>query len=361
MRIEPVIAAPLLWALACSSAAEPTGKTPPRVVKCAPVIAGSARTQIALRGTIAPLASRDAIVAAQVSGRVLRVEVREGDSVTRGQILARMDEAALRDMAHQADAALAKAKAQEVNAHATLERARQVFAHGIVARQEVDDATAKQAAAGAAVATAIAEAQSAHRQQGRALLRSPMDGIVLRILRRPGELVDGTSATAVAQVADISVLELVADVPARDLVRLVKGASATLRISAFPDREFKGRVERVSPAVDPASGVGAVRVRLLDLAGAHPPVGAYGVAHIATGAPRPVVIVPAAALRASIGGEAEVVVCGADGIAHVRTVRPFVSRGGVVDVIAADLKGGERVAIDPVIGIGDGDAIEAAP
>lgn len=337
-----------------SESEQPSG---PKKVKCAPVERRPVSDLVELRGTVSPLPDRDAQIAPQVAGRILKVLVREGDKVTAGQVVAQIDSAPLADEAKQADAVLAKARAEGKNAQTTLARVERVFEHGIAARQEVDDASARAASAKAAEAEAEAVAQRAHRQLERANVRSPLAGVVLKLMRHTGELVDGTPATPVVEVGDPSKLELLSDAPAQDLVRLAPGDTATVSVAALPDRSFKGTVAIVAPAVDRATGLGTVRIALDLTGGPAPPVGVYGTARITSGKPHDALVVPAAALRSAIGADAEIVVCGADNVAHVRKIHRGVAQGGSVEV-SGEIKLGERVAVEPVLGISDGDALE---
>ena len=351
----------LCSALATCKRGEPADPSAgPKSVKCADVQLAMVKDSIEVRGTVAPLPARDAQVAPQVSGRLLRVEVREGDSVAAGQVVARIDDGPLLDAAHQADAALARTRAEHQNARTTLVRVQRVFEHGIAARQEVDDATAKEASARAAEAEAEAAARQAHRQVERATVHSPLKGVVLKVLRKPGELVDGTPATAIAQIADTSELELAADVPTSDLVRLVRGAPATVTFSAMPGQIFKASVARVSPTVDRVTGVGNARIAILRSDSLSPPVGTFGAARVESGEPHQAALVPLAAIRSVVGGEGEVVVCGADHVAHVRKVRPGSTREGMAEV-RGELGPGDRVAVEPVLGLSEGDAIASRP
>jgi len=175
-----------------------------RSVRCAVAKATTITDAIELRGTVSPLPDKDAQIAAQVAGRVLQVRVREGDSVAAGQPVARIDSAALADEARASEAAVARTRAELKNAEATSVRVQRVFEHGIAARQEVDDATARAATANAAQSEAEATARRAERQVERAIVRSPLKGVVVRIFRRPGELVDGTPATPIVEVASSS-------------------------------------------------------------------------------------------------------------------------------------------------------------
>jgi RND family efflux transporter MFP subunit len=333
-------------------------EAPKRTVRCATAKAATIAEVIELRGTVSPLPDKDAQVAAQVAGRVLQVQVREGDEIASGQPVAHIDSAALVDEARAAEAAVARTHAELKNAQATSARVERVFEHGIAARQEVDDATARADTTAAAQSEAEAAARRAQRQVERATVRSPLKGVVVRVFRRPGELVDGTSATPILEVADPSRLELNADATASDLVLLKKGQTAAIVIGALPSETWTGTVVAVSPAVDRTTGLGVVRVEL-NLAGAHrPPIGVLGAARVNTGLSRATVIVPKEAARSGVGAEMEVVLCGADGVAHVRRLPRRAPFSGEVEAVG--LSAGQAVVVEPVLGIADGEAIEIA-
>ncbi len=358
------IALSWLLAAACNRDVEQgEGAAPgsgPVSVRCVPVKEGTATDAVEIRGTVAPPFERDALVAPQVMGRLLGVSVQEGDTVKAGQIVARVDASALVDQAMQADAVLARARAESHNAKTTRARIERVFEQGIAARQEVDDATARELSTKADEDEAAAVARQAHRQIERATVRSPMAGVVLKVLRKPGELVDGTPATPVVEIADTSTLELVADAPTQDLVRLERGAPASFSFPSMPGGALKGTVSRVAPSVDRSTGLGTVRVTINADGGAQPPVGTFGTARVETGAPHPVMLVPLVAVRGQAAEEAEVVACGKDKKAHVLKVRLGAVRGGFVEV-GSGLGPTDRVAVAPVIGLADGDSIELQP
>jgi RND family efflux transporter MFP subunit len=383
-----------------SAAEERPDPGPPRRVRCAAVETRTLRTQVVLHGTVAPLPDRDAQIAPQVAGRIVAVLVREGDRVARGQSLARVDAAALSDQVKQADAQLAKAQAEAGLARTTRARIDRVFQRGIAARQELDDAEARVATAQAGETEARAAAEIARRQLDRASVRSPLRGVVLKLFRKTGELVDGTPATPIVEVGDPERLELVASATAAELVRVHVRDVARIEVPSLPDGNLRGTVAAVSPAIDRATGLGSVRVTLDPGTGTRPPVGVTGVARIQTGVPREATLVPTAALRAASGDDAELVVCGTDRKAHVVHVRQAssedeigagltevrasapaqvpgttkvpgtasnhptsASSSGVVSGTSAPgagsaLVSGTDVAVDPVLGIADGDSIE---
>jgi RND family efflux transporter MFP subunit len=354
-RLAVLALSVVLVASGCRHHAEPT-ETMKRRVRCAPVEAMAISDAIVLRGTVSPLPERDAQIAPQVPGRLLRVLVREGDTVAAGQLLARLDDGPLVDEARATEAALAKTRAELKNAEATSVRVQRVFEHGIAARQEVDDATARSETARATQNEAEANARRARRQVDRAALHSPLAGVVVHVFRRPGELVDGTPATPILEVADPSLLELTADATASDLVRLRKEQIAEITIAALPGVAWKGSVAAVSPAVDRGTGLGVVRLSLDPSGATHPPIGLLGTARVLLGAPRGGVGVPDAALRSGAGAEVEVVLCGDDGLAHVRRFVRGASAGGKTET--PGLAAGQQVVVDPVIGVADGEPIE---
>jgi RND family efflux transporter MFP subunit len=378
--IDNLAAAMALIALAAfggcrrGAAESDEGPAAAKRVRCARAEARELRDEVQLHGTVAPLPDRDALIAPQVAGRIARLLVREGDHVARGQPLARIDDAALLDQAKQAAAQLAKARAEVNLASLTRARIQRVYDRGIAARQELDDVEARLATAQAGEADLRAAAQIAHRQIERADVRSPLDGVVLKVLRRPGELVDGTPATPIVEVGDPARLELVATATAADLVRLRAADPAEIELPALPELRLRGTIAAVSPSVDRASGLGVVRVALA-LGSVRPPVGITGTARVGVGSPRHALVVPAAALRAVIGGDGEVIVCGPDHRAHVVRVRTGVAAGGLAEIRWPADGGGERgadggappvapgasVAVEPVLGLSDGDAIETAP
>jgi multidrug efflux pump subunit AcrA (membrane-fusion protein) len=203
----------------------------------------------------------------------------------------------------------------------------------------------------------------------------------LKVFRKSGELVDGTPATAILEVGDPTRLELVAIATAADLVRVQARDTVAVEVPSLPGLVLRGTVAAVSPAVDRATGLGSMRISLeTPASGPRPPVGVAGVARIEIGAPHPATLVPAVALRAALGDEAEVVVCGADRRAHVVRVQRGIASGPLVEIrlprgdqagARADGGGGgaeanapgagTRVAVEPVLGLGEGDPIEPAP
>lgn len=303
-----------------------------------------------LRGVVGTAPDRSAIIAPQVAGRLLRVTVREAQAVRRGDVLLEVESQPARDALAQARATLAQARAGLRNATTSLERSRTLFARGIVARQEIDDAETREAQMQAGTSAARAMVANAQLNVSRAVVRAPFDAVVIAVHKRVGELVDGTPNTPVVELADPSALELLASAPPSDLVALRVGQHATVRFEALAEVQMPARVLAVSPSLTAATGLGAVRFAL-EAGEVRPPLGLAGAATVAVGQRADAVFVPLAALRGGSGGS-EVVICD-EGHAHVQAVRTGARdarRAQIVEGLAA----GQRVALEGLLALTDG-------
>lgn len=309
-----------------------------------------------LRGHLEPPPGGDLPLASQVAGRIVEVLVHEGQSVKSGDVVASVDDLASRDAVRQADASLAQARAAELNSKATLERTQALVNRGIAARQELDDATARAETEKQSVAAAEAALDLARRTLGRVQVRVAFGGVVTRVWRGPGALVDATAATPIAQIAAASGAEFVADATAGDLVRIESGRRAQVSIvpGATP---LIGVVRTVSSALDAATGLGVVRVSLSEVPPGLP-MGIQGRVTISTGH-RDAVLVPLEALRGAVADGAEVVVCTPQG-ASVRSVKVGYRDDHRFEVTAG-LAPNERLAVDHVLGLETGTALVQAP
>jgi RND family efflux transporter MFP subunit len=345
----------VLGMLGCRHAAEDAEDDKPAAaaVTCQAVEAATIEDTVEFTGVIAPPPKLDAIVSSPIAGRVAQVVVEEGDHVAAGQLLAVIEDPALPAGSLEAKAAVEGARAQKLAAEQEVARQDRLVTTGIGARKDLDEAKAKQAAAAADLATANAKLGLAGAQLARREIRAPRAGVVLHLQRKVGESVDGTAATPLAEIADLSVLELHAQTPPAALRPLREGMAATVRPLGF-ETAIAGTVVRVAPAVDPATMLGVVRIALSNSDGIKVGVSATGQVTIAT---RPGIRVPAGALRRSMVGEDEVVVC-EGGTAHVRKVA-IAQRGEHGIAIKDGLKAGEQVVIDHVLGLQDGQPLIA--
>lgn len=326
---------------------------PPAAVTCAPVSATTIEDLVEVTGVIAPPPKLDAVVTSPVVGRVAQVTIEEGDKVTAGQLLAIVEDPSLPAGSIEARAGVASARAVKIAADQELARQQRLVDTGIGARRDLDEARAKAGAAAAELDAANARSGLASKQNARRELRAPHAGVVLHLWKRVGESVDGTTATPIAEIADLTVLELKAQLPPAALAPVRDGMPATVTVPGVKEA-LPAVVARVAPAVDPSTLLGSVRIAI---------TGTYvlTVGTAATGqiviAKRPGLKVPAEAVRRSLVGADEVVVCDKD-VARVRPVT-IGQRGEKEIEIAKGLVAGEQIVIDHVLGLEEGQALTA--
>ena len=219
------------------------------------------------------------VVSAPVTGRVLRIELQPGDTVTRGQIVARVRAEAppLLDARTRAEtqaaiesarAALGRARAEEQRAKATLAQAEREAARlrtlaqdGLTTRQEVEARTAdvqvaqeSANAAAFAVRTAVSEVQRLEARlapstpdlSGRIVTaEAPVDGVVLKRIRESESVVP--AGDPLLEIGDAHKLEIVADLLSTDAVRVSRGARAIIE-QWGGDKRLDAKVRRIEPA-----------------------------------------------------------------------------------------------------------------
>src|SRR5438094_7377928 len=217
---------------------------------------------LTVTGTLAPLPNRDAKVSALVQGRIAGMMVAEGDHVNQGQVLAKIEDRPFLDQIQQAEAAVEQAQANVENARLNRDRNEGLLERGIAARKDVEDARTQLSVNQAALRQAEAALALARLQLARTEVRSPLAGTVLKRFASVGEQVDGTAATPLFEIANLEEVELFGNVPALYLGKIRVGARLPVTTDAFPAQTFAGKVVAISPAVDPSTNVGTVRIRM---------------------------------------------------------------------------------------------------
>jgi RND family efflux transporter MFP subunit len=259
----------VVLASACSpktagDADEAGGKTPEQVatVTVTKVARGSITSWLTITGTVAALPNQDVRVSSLVPGRIAKMMASEGDRVHSGQVLAKIEDRPFLDQIQQAEASVAQAKANLENAQLTLTRNDDLFKRGIAARKDLEDARTQVSVDQAALQQAEASLSLARLQLSRTEVRSPLEGTVVKRFLSDGEQVDGTGAAPIFEVADLRQVELFGNVPANYLGRVRVGQTLPVSSDAFPGKALSGRIVAISPAVDPATNVGQVRIRM---------------------------------------------------------------------------------------------------
>jgi RND family efflux transporter MFP subunit len=231
------------------------------------VVRGDISSNLTVSGTIAALPNEDVKVSALVPGRISAMLVAEGDRVKEGSVLAKIEDHSYRDQLQQAQASIDQANASLENARLNQKREADLVQRGISARKDLEDAVMAERVAEAALKQAQFATALARLQLSRTDVKSPLSGIVVKRLVSAGEQVDGTGAQPIFEIADTAEVELFGNVPAVYLPKIHLGQILPVRTDAFPATNFSGRVVAVSPAVDPTTNVGLVRIRITNPAG----------------------------------------------------------------------------------------------
>lgn len=226
---------------------------PPEIVlgpaDTAVVVQGPVAAGPALSGTLT--ATEEATVRAQLSGTVLEAYAEPGERVGAGQVLVRLDTAALQDSLFSARTAVTTARSQLSLARREEERQRALVAAGAVARRNIETAEQQTVAARAQLAQAQAQLAQAQEQLGNTRVTAPFAGVISEKPFSVGDVVQ--PGTALYTVIDPSSLELEASVAPGQLEALHIGAPVTFTVNGLAGRSFLGRVTRINPTVDPAT------------------------------------------------------------------------------------------------------------
>jgi multidrug efflux pump subunit AcrA (membrane-fusion protein) len=350
------------------------------LVEVAPVIQGSIEEKILRTGDIAPYAQ--VTIYSKVQGWVDKINVREGDRVKSGQVLATLDareaEAAVGQSKASLEAAVARAKqvratAQETAqsqiqqtqanldlAKADLDRARELHQKNFIARQQLDEAQTKYNVAKAAhdltlnsiqqktwendIALAEAQVRQAkatldlcQAQLANLIITSPMNGGVTKRFVDPGTMVKDT--TPILTLMDLNEVKMMVNVIEKEFIHLQKGQPVKITVTAFPNRSFQGRIAIINPALELQSRTAEIQITIPNPGYVLNP-GMFGRVEILLRSTPQAILVPIQALISE--GEKDVVFVLKDGKAYRRTVEKGLIKDAVVE-ITQGLNPGEQV------------------
>ncbi|MFT7520706.1 MAG: RND family efflux transporter MFP subunit [Kiritimatiellia bacterium] len=191
-------------------------------------------------------AGDQATLAFPTPGSVESVDVRVGDRVTDGMVLARLDDSQLRLQVEQARAAVAQARANSVLSAQKLERTEALYLNNNSSASQVEAARASNDSARAALGSASQQIGIAKSQLERATLTAGRNGQVSRVLVREGEFVGG--GTPVVVITPDEELQVSVMVPSKWIGRLARGDEARVRLSDLEDLEIPAKVVEVGVA-----------------------------------------------------------------------------------------------------------------
>ena len=248
------------------------GARPPMPVEFAVATRAPVAEQILVVGNLIGAATVE--VVPRVNGRLQAVNVKLGDAVKHGEIIARVEDLEIREQVRQAEATfkVSQASIRQREADLTLaknnlDRSKNLFDRQLLPQQTFDDVDARYQAAVAQLDLARAqfEASRARLDELKITLSntqivSPVDGFVGKRFLDPGAF--ASTNAPVASIVDIRTVRMVANLVERDMRRVPVGTPAVVEVDAFPGEKFKGRVSRVAPVFDPATRTAEIEIEV---------------------------------------------------------------------------------------------------
>ena len=287
---------------------------------------------------IGSIQSRVAVEAAsRIAARVLKVEVRAGDRVKRGQVIVALDASELKAQVAQAQGQSAAAQGELSRATADERRFSALFVRGSVTASERDAAEAAYRGAAGRVAQARAAVAAARAGLAYTTVRAPADGVVVERLAEPGDM--AMPGQPLVRLYDANALRVELQVP-EDLARNLATATPLDVTVATAGAVYHTQVNEIVPAADPASRTFLVRAALPS--GRHLRPGMFARATFTAGR-EAVLTVPRGAVEQV--GQLETVRVYAEGRIRTRMVSLGRRFGDRTEVLAG-LQPGDRVILD---------------
>jgi membrane fusion protein (multidrug efflux system) len=311
--------------------------------------------EIPVSGSLKP--SLQATVRAKVPAEVAAVHVQEGQAVAAGTVLVTLDTADLKARHDAQRATVAEARARLDLARKNERNHQQLLGKSFISQNAYDSVQNSVQVAEANLQSAEAQAAIAERALADGRVRAPFAGIVAKRWVNVGDKVSGDMP--VAQVVDLARMELEAPVPVSEIPHVKVGQEIVFAVDGFPQRSFRGRVERVNPSAEAGSRAIHVFVTIPNADGSLKG-GMFANGTLATAMGAEVEVIPVAAVLEE-GGQSFVyvvrngkverrsVVLGARNAEKgLVTVREGLERGVKVITVKADgLKPGAAAVVKP--------------
>lgn len=281
--IKRVIVAAVIAAAAATGLSYWKRNAPVEVETATVATAYPSQAYTLLNATGYVVAQRKAAVASKATGRLEWLGVREGSAVKANEVVAKLED---KDVTAQMEQAAANVKLVQANveqAHAeyreaerAFERSRELLAKNFVSQSAHDTAVGRHeraraalAAQKAAVAVAQASLRSAQVAVEQTLIRAPFDGVVLTKNANVGDVITPFSSAlgsqaAVVTMADMTTLEVEADVAESAVGNVRLDQPCEIQLDALPNQRFRGTVSRMVPTVDRAKATVTVKIRFID-------------------------------------------------------------------------------------------------
>ncbi|MGD0047399.1 MAG: efflux RND transporter periplasmic adaptor subunit [Bryobacteraceae bacterium] len=219
-------------------------------------------SELVVTGTVTPDVSRNVPVVSLASGRVMVIHTRLGDAVQKGQLLMTIRS----DDVSGGYSTYKMAVADETLARAQLERTKDLYEHGAFALNDLQVAQDAADKAKVAVETAAEHLRllgdDPDKMNFTVDIFAPVSGVITDQQVTAGSLVQAYNTPYPFTISDLSATWVVCDVYENDLASVRIGDTAEIKLNAYPDRRFRGRVSNILPNLDPSIRTGKVRIEV---------------------------------------------------------------------------------------------------
>ncbi len=221
-----------------------------------------AASELNVTGVVNVDVSRAVPVISLASGRIVEIDARLGDTVTKGQLLLKVQSSDISG----AFSDYRQAIVDETLARAQLERAKNLYDKGAVAKKEVEIAQDTEDKAKVTVETTREKLRvlGANPDQvtGTIEIRAPISGVITDQQATTAAGIQSLSSANPFTISDLSTVWILCDVYENDLAQVHIGEYADVRLAAYPDRVFKGRIGTIMPVLDPTLRTAKVRLEM---------------------------------------------------------------------------------------------------
>lgn len=224
-----------------------------------------AETSAVLTASGYVVAQRKASVASKATGRLIYLRVVEGDPVKKNQIIARIEDEDVKALLQLAKANLSLKKAELSDTKNKYERQKILYEKNLGTKSNFETAEAKYFSVLASIEVAEAQVKKAEVDLENTYIRAPFDGTVLTKNAEIGEIVSPlgastTSRSAVVTIADMSSLQVEADVSESNIERIKPNQNCEISLDAYSDIRYPGYVAKIVPTADRAKATVMVKV-----------------------------------------------------------------------------------------------------
>ncbi len=222
----------------------------------------STAAELNATGVVSADVSRTIPVISLASGRIIEVHARLGDTVTKGQLLLKVQSADISGAYSDYQQAIA----DETLARSQYERAKLLYDKGAIAQKEVEVAQDAAAKARVTVQTTMQRLRilGADPEHPSAIVevRAPASGVITDQQVTTAAGTQGLASPNPFTISDLSMVWILCDVYENDLSQIHLGEYADVRLNAYPNQVFKGRIGNISPVLDPTLRTAKVRLEL---------------------------------------------------------------------------------------------------